>query len=1017
MGWEEFDRKVQVAASHIDALRQSAGKSSSQRAALPKAIGKLQVALEALQAAGEELHQARGELETRGQERTAEPARANQALQAGVSERSRMEVQLSARNRELLTLHRLSEIFIRTPSLEAACREIVEEIGAATGFPCLAIELYDEARQKMIFKAIKGIPLPPGQETLEVPVEETLSGIVARTGRPVIETNAGKRAEYANEILRQIKARTFICLPMIVDGRVVGTLSLAHPKAVRVDERLTEWLESLANCVAALIEHKRVEQERRQLAAVVESSDDAIIGKNLDGIIISWNQGAERLYGYQAEEVIGQPISILAPPDRPDETLCLLARLKQGEPIAHLETVRVRKDGTRLDVSVNISPIKDAEGRIIGASAITRDITGRKRAEEALRTSQAQMAGIIASAMDAIIAVDADQKITLFNAAAEKMFRCSAAEAIGQPLDRVIPERFRAAHREHIRAFGETQVTRRSMGALGGLWGVRADGEEFPIEASISQIAVEGQKFFTAILRDITKRKRAEERLIEQAALLDHAQDAILVRSLENRVLFWNRGAERLYGWTVEEAVGRPCRDFIYPKGSSQLEEATQTVIEQGEWVGELHQTTKDSKEIVVEGHWTLVRDESGQPKAILAINTDITEKKTLEAQLRRAQRLESIGTLAGGIAHDLNNILSPILMGIHMLQEKNPDEESQRWLGTMRTSAMRGSDLVKQVLTFARGAEGQRIKLSPKYLMKDLVLMLQDTLPKSIEVSYSVPNDVWPVMGDATQLYQLLMNLCLNARDAMPGGGRLQIKAENTRLDETYARMRFNAEPGRFVLITIADTGAGIPPEVRDKIFDPFFTTKEIGRGTGLGLSTVLGIVKSHGGLIDVASKVGKGSAFKVYLPAVETGQLVEAEERLAELPGGHGELILVIDDEKAILEITRGALEAHDYAVLTADNGVEAVALCAEHKGRVQAVLIDMMMPLMDGPATIRALRRLDPYLKIIATSGVPGEEKKTEAASAGAQAFLPKPYTAGQLLNILAEALAAKVQGRAI
>ncbi len=632
----------------------------------------------------------------------------------------------------------------------------------------------------------------------------------------------------------------------------------------------------------------------------------------------------------------------------------------------------------------------------------------RKRAEEALRESQEYLAGMISSAMDAIITIDQNHRIILFNHAAELMFGCPASEALGQPLDRFLPERFRESHRKYVSEFGESKMTRRRMGSLGVVYGLRANGEEFPLEASISQVETNGKKLFTVILRDISERVQAEQRLRQQAALLDQAQDAILVSDLSNHILFWNKGAERIYGWTSEEVMGKDIGSLLYRGHSPQFERATRTVIEKGEWVGELSQFTKTGKEITAECHWTLVRDEAGQPTSILLINTDITERKKLEAQFLRAQRMESIGTLAGGIAHDLNNVLSPILMAVQMLQLKFTDQESQRWLQLLRTNGERGAAMVKQLLSFARGIEGERIALQPQHLIREIVKILRNTFPKTIEIQLRVPDDLGAIAGDATQLHQVLMNLCVNARDAMPHGGQLLIEADNVYIDENYARMNLDAKPGHYVMISVSDTGEGIAPEILPKIFDPFFTTKEQGKGTGLGLSTVMGIVKGHGGFVNVYSEVNKGTQFKVFLPAIVSAPSTATAGEKPVLPVGHGELILIVDDEEAIREITKGSLEAFGYRVLTASDGTEAVALYVLYRDEIQVVVTDMVMPYMDGPATIRALQRINPQVKIIATSGLAGNGKVAEAASAGVKTFLNKPYTADKLLNALAEIL---------
>lgn len=636
------------------------------------------------------------------------------------------------------------------------------------------------------------------------------------------------------------------------------------------------------------------------------------------------------------------------------------------------------------------------------------DITRRRLAEQRVRDNQERLAGIISSAMDAIITVDSSNKITLFNAAAEKMFGCPASRAVGRSLDLFIPERYRANHHGHMVRFGKTSVTRRTMGSLGAVWGLRANGEEFPIEASISHVESSGQKQFTVILRDITERKKAEERLVEQAALLNLAQDAIVVRSLDDCILFWNKSAERLYGWSAEEAIGQSALQLAWRENVGEYQAARRQALHKGTWAGEASQLARDGRRLVVDSVWTVVHDSAGNPKSILAINTDITEKKRLEAQFLRAQRMESIGTLASGIAHDLNNVLSPILMAVQMLQLKVEDKQARKLLEVMRTNAERGADMIKQVLSFARGAEGDRVALQLKHLIREIVKILKETLDRNIQISFRIAEDLWVISGDATQLHQVLMNLCINARDAMPEGGQLTIEAENRILDETYSQMMLDARPGRYVLLTVTDTGTGIAPDQINRIFDPFYTTKEPGRGTGLGLSTVMGIVKGHGGFVNVYSEIGKGTQFKIHLPAIEAAQLLQSDVPHAALPQGHGELILVVDDEMAIREVTRATLEAFNYRVLTANDGAEAIAQFAQHQKEIRVVLTDMMMPYMDGPTLIRALLHINPQVRIIASSGLPENGKAAEIAGQGVKVFLSKPYTADKLLRALADVL---------
>jgi PAS domain S-box-containing protein len=509
-------------------------------------------------------------------------------------------------------------------------------------------------------------------------------------------------------------------------------------------------------------------------------------------------------------------------------------------------------------------------------------------------------------------------------------------------------------------------------------------------------------------MTDLSERRRNEEKLREQAALLDQASEAILVKDMAHRIIYWNQGAERIYGWTAEEALGRSARELLH-RDLAKHDEALATLLERGDWQGEMTKRTKADRDITVAVRWSLVRDAQGRPKSILAINNDITEKKRLEAQFLRAQRMEGIGTLAGGIAHDLNNVLAPILMSVQVLKLKLSDPDDQDLLDTLESSSRRGAALVKQVLGFARGVEGQRIVVNPVHLMRELIQILRDTFPKNIEIKFTPPRGLWTINGDPTQLHQVLLNLCVNARDAMPDGGSLTVSMENLVIDETYAGMNPDAQPGPFVMIKVADTGGGIPPDIRNKVFEPFFTTKEIGKGTGLGLSTVIAIVKSHGGFINLYSELGKGTRFKVYLPANTTAAAADqvAVEQTG-LPHGRGELVLVVDDEEAIRKIAQRTLERFGYRVLLASHGAEAVALYAPRQHEIAAVLTDMAMPIMDGPALILALRSLKPGVKIIASSGLMANSAVAKAVDADVQHFVPKPYTAEALLKTLHEIL---------
>jgi len=510
-------------------------------------------------------------------------------------------------------------------------------------------------------------------------------------------------------------------------------------------------------------------------------------------------------------------------------------------------------------------------------------------------------------------------------------------------------------------------------------------------------------------ISDISERKSAEDRILEQARLLDLAHDAIVVRKLDDTIVYWNESAQRIYGWTAEEALGRNMNELLQ-EDPSKAAESKRAVMLNDEWNGELNHATKSGEQVLVETRLTLVRNRGGEPKSILAINTDITARKKMEAQLLRAQRMDSIGTLASGIAHDLNNVLAPILMSCQLLTYAT-ENDRKLFIEIISRNAQRGADLVKQVLSFCRGVEGRRMELHVKSLIGEISDIVRQTFPKLIKIQTRFGEDLWSIVADPTQLHQVLLNLCVNARDAMPKGGVLTISAENVLLDTPEPNTSRKTSPRPHLMIAVADTGSGIPPEIREKIFDPFFTTKDMGKGTGLGLSTSLGIIKSHGGFINVYSEPDAGSIFKVFIPALTFSNVASLKTNDDLLPRGNGELVLVVDDEAAVRTITAQTLQTYGYCVITAADGAEAIELYELHSTDVDIILMDMMMPVMDGPSAIHALCRRNRNLKIIAASGLSSEDHMAKAPSDAVKAFIAKPYTIETLLKTVHKVLTGK------
>lgn len=500
--------------------------------------------------------------------------------------------------------------------------------------------------------------------------------------------------------------------------------------------------------------------------------------------------------------------------------------------------------------------------------------------------------------------------------------------------------------------------------------------------------------------------KNAQEKIREQALFLNKAQDVIYAHDLDGHITYWNKSAHRLYGWKEPEVLGKNVIGLLYKQMSSQVSKAWESVFTKGKWMGELHHIKKDQSRVIVESRWTLISDEANKPKSILVINTDITEKKQLETRFMRAQRMENIGALAGGIAHDLNNILSPILMAVQILRQSRHEPKTDKMLNTIELSATRGAEIVKQILTFTRGKEGKRNVIQTKYLFKEIDQLISQTFPKSIQMKTTYPKNLWPIQADPTQLNQALLNLCVNARDAMPKGGLLEISAQNQTIQKEVTNFHPDAKEGSYVVLRISDTGNGIPEKYLDKIFEPFFTTKEFGKGTGLGLSTVRSIVQNHGGFITVRSKPGQNTTFEVYLPAHQVSDENPSIPSEEHLPRGNGELILVVDDEVFILDMLKHTLELFGYRVLTAKGGSKALEIYQRHASEIKGAIIDRYMPFMDGLETIRALQKINPDVKCIQISGAVENIEQEEQLPSAIISSIRKPYTTEKLLKSVQE-----------
>jgi len=505
------------------------------------------------------------------------------------------------------------------------------------------------------------------------------------------------------------------------------------------------------------------------------------------------------------------------------------------------------------------------------------------------------------------------------------------------------------------------------------------------------------------LIQEMMERREAEEKYM---TLFEESKDAVFITTPEGRFLDLNPAGVELFGYSSKEEIYKIdiVRDiYINPEDRKKYEELIQKQGHVKDF--ELQCERKDGKRITVLETATAVHNKEGKIVAYQGIIRDITEKMELERQLFQSQKMESIGLLAGGIAHDLNNVLAPITMAIQLMQERLPDDQGKKLIETLRSNVDRGADIVRQVLTFARGVETEYSTLHMKELIEEITSITQHTFPKTIEIIAEIADDLQTIKGNATQLHQVLLNLCVNARDAMSEGGRLSVKAENFTLSEEYAYKFHDAKPGQYVKISVIDNGTGMPPHILERIFEPFFTTKETGEGTGLGLSVMHSIVKSHGGFINVQSEVGKGSNFMIYLPVGITVTTQQKADKIEEIPRGNNELVLIIDDEESMRILSKEILENYHYRAITAKDGREALTIYAELQSEIKVIMTDMMMPEMDGPATIQAIRAINQEVPIIAMSGLATDEQNLLGdMGENIQASIAKPFSAGTLLRTI-------------
>ncbi len=729
------------------------------------------------------------------------------------------------------------------------------------------------------------------------------------------------------------------------------------------------------------------------LAAIVESSDDAIISKTIEGIILSWNSGAQRLYGYTAAEAIGMPITLLLPDDRVGEETEILERIGHGERMKHFETVRRRKTGELIHVSLTISPIRDNDGRVIGASHVARDVTERRRLDE----ESGHLGTIVQSSEDAIVSKTLEGTILTWNTGAERIYGYSAAEAIGQPMALVLPEDRTEEEPEILR-----RIRRGEQVAHFETVRRRKTGELIDVSLTISPIRDKGGRIIgvSHVARNITERRQLEQRLEQLAAIVESAEDAIISKTLDGMILTWNSGAERVYGYNAAEAVGKPMT-MLLPEGRPNEENEILQRIRRGERVEHFETVRKTKNGALIDVSLTIspIRDKSGRIIGASHVARNVTGRKQLEEQLRHTQKLESLGVLAGGVAHDFNNLLTGILGNASLaLESVSTHHPARGMLRDVVNASERASHLTRQLLAYAGKGRFIIEPLDLSDLVREISSLIQTSIPKNVQLRLELRDDLPLIEADASQIQQVVMNLVINGAEAMGPNenGTVLVATSAQIVDEHYLLSTFGGStelaPGTYIRLDVHDTGCGMDEATLNRIFDPFFSTKFIGRG--LGLAAVQGIVRGHKGTMKVYSRAGKGTTFTVLFPATE--ETVAPRKAMIPQATATDQLILVIDDEEIIRRTAKSMLERYGYTVVLATNGKEGVELFQVLSEKVSAVLLDMTMPVMSGEEAFSRMRAIKPDVKVILSSGYNEVEAVRRFTGKGLAGFIQKPYS---------------------
>ena len=799
-------------------------------------------------------------------------------------------------------------------------------------------------------------------------------------------------------------------IPLDASGET-GVLARAFARMVEETRAKTAALEREVE------EHRRTEAARshheareRLFSAAVESSDDAIVMQSLDAIITGWNPAAERLYGHSADEAIGKSTSIIVPPDRREQGKDILRRIARGEPIERFETVRLRKDGTPVEISLSLSPIRGPSGEIIGVSGSARSLTEARRTERALQQQLEERRQIFETSQDLIMVMDTHGHIVQISPSSEAILGYRPEQMIGRSGADFI-------HPDHLdQSRGEMRALRRGeRPKLADTRCLHKNGHEVWL-SWLGNWSAQAKRFFF-VGRDMTEARLAQESLRESERLarniVETSLDAFVQTDEAGGILNWNSQAEQLFGWHRDEVLGKSTIDLVVAESER---EKVRTGLkhflknEDGSTLNRRRELTcrrRDGKEFKAELSVTALKRREG-----LLFNVfyrDLTDKIAAEERIRHAEKMEAVGQLTGGVAHDFNNILTVITGTIEILADAVAREPELAAITKMIDEAAgRGAELTQHLLAFARKQPLQPREIDINSLIIDTAKLLRPTLGEQIQIESAFEAESCVAIVDPNQLTTAMLNLALNARDAMPRGGKLIVETGAAYLDEVYASVN-DVQPGHYALIAVSDTGTGIPANMLARVFDPFFTSKGPGKGTGLGLSMVYGFIKQSAGHIKIYSEEGHGTTIKMYLPPGKTPTVVGEGVTPATIEGGH-ETILVVEDDRLVRDYVLAQLHSLGYVTLQAANAAEALAIVAAGKP-FDLLFTDVIMPgRMNGRQLADELQRTRPDLRVVYTSGYTENAIIHHGRLDSGVLLLAKPYRKSDLARIIRKALAS-------